>query len=243
MNLILRALRKLVSLVTSHIGSGDKAHSLATSKEAGFISPSEKTMIDMRCRYAKTLENGTGDVLTLPMGLYISRSFKNQPSNIDDSLVLVEISGADNGNYKRIDIEFLNMGYSYTRFIYGGGTYDSGWNIPVFENMTLEKGWTGFALIKKTRLGCSTLVEIKFEADKTTDFSNGETFCVIPGNMSMDNIVMYTPISVFPPNGAPTDATLSINGGRNMRVWKNATTSDVKKIAGSLIYTTNTRWN
>lgn len=230
------SLRKLIYRVDAHIGNSGDAHLPATFERAGFLSAEDKGHIDMKCRYAKTLDNGTGNCLTLGMGIYISRSFINAPGGVDDSLCLVEITGAGQGLYKEIKFTWLSAGKQYNRYIYSD--IDSGWLDEGWVNLTLLSGFSGYAIAKRTRCGDGFIVDIRYDVQRSTDITANTVIATLPARytLTQEKPIQETHLAFINNSSQLTPIGFIISDTKDLTLFRVDQVNSISRALGHTIF-------
>lgn len=227
---------KTYSMIVNHIGNSGDAHLPATFERAGFLSADDKGHIDMKCRYAKTLDNGAGNCLTLGAGIYISRSFIDAPSGVDNSLCLVEVTGAGKGLYKEIKFTWLSAGKHYNRYIYSD--IDSGWLDEGWVNLTLQNGFSGYAIAKRTRCGDGAIVDIRYDVQKSTDITSNTVIATLPDGytLTQEKPIQETHSAFTTGSSVLTSVGFVISGTRNLTLFRVDQVNSISRAAGHTIF-------
>ena len=229
---IFESLRKLIYRVDAHIGNSGDAHLPATFERAGFLSAEDKGHIDMKCRYAQTLDNGTGNCLTLGAGIYISRSFKNAPNGVDDSLCLIEVTGAGQGLYKEIKFTWLSAGKQYNRYIYSD--IDSGWLDEGWVNLTLLSGCSGYAIAKRTRCGDGVIVDIRYDVQRSNNITADTVIATLPAGytLTQEKPLYETHLAFVTNSTALTTVGFVISGTKDLTLFRTDQDSSIARVLG-----------
>lgn len=124
--------RKNTRMLNHHIGLGGDAHAAVNDVNAGFMTPTQKTMLEKASSDAANargnrIEMPAGtDVLTLPAGRYEIWKALNNPVGPDDgSLIEYDVSTIFDGR-RQIEACVSSNGRRYYRSIHTGGGADSG---------------------------------------------------------------------------------------------------------------------
>lgn len=233
---ILQTVNKGLARIEAHIGANGDAHLAATQDSAGFMSADDKGNLDMRCRYAMT-KGDKSDVLAIEAGIFVGRDWVNRPSAVDDSLCLVEVTGASHGQYKHIDFYWLSAGKHYWRDVYTN--LDTSWIDGSWTDLTLNTGWAGYARVKLERLGASTLVEIKYEANKSSDIESGDVFATLGiGNSLTEAKPLYTTATAVVKGTTQTTlCSVVIQGTKALTIYRTNQNQSITGVMGHIIYT------
>ncbi|MHC6535996.1 hypothetical protein ACYUMT_03815 [Latilactobacillus sakei] len=171
------AFQKLQALQDEHIGNrGTAVHQTATQSVAGFMSSSDKIIIDQKGLRATGVDNGT-DILTLNIGYYAGRSLTNGPrGGIDDTVCTVKVEGYN--DLKKYTFDWLSGGKQWVRYVYATVT-DTGWTDNGWVNCILKNGFTGRCVVKKTKMLHEEILSLRFDVAGTfakhsapVDFAN-----------------------------------------------------------------------
>ncbi|KRL36629.1 hypothetical protein [Liquorilactobacillus uvarum] len=231
--------RKLNAIVASHVGSNNSngiSHLSATDDQDGFLSAYDKQQLDMKCRYATTVNTTGNDILSYNAGLYIGRSFKNAPNSVDDSLCLVEISGAGNGLYKKIEFVWLAASKTYYRYIYSAS--DSGWQSTEWLSILPLNGFTGTINARKIFTPNETVVEVRVNIQNSSGLTNGAITQIgtLPSSLGVTGV---TPYWTIPAQSKNTNCTINaiLQSATALSVFRNeANSAGITQIWGNLMY-------
>lgn len=227
--------RKLKAQLDEHIGSNGSAHLPATQDTSGFLSATDKYLLDSRGSYANGLDpTKSYDILTLDFGLYVNRNFTNAPSSVDDSICMVRVEGWS--SYKFITFYWLSAGLTFTRSIYS--TIDSGWKDGrSWAAMTLSSGFTGNIQARKIPLGNASMVEVRVDVKCNISNSSLNVMTTLPSTYRFVNGLNVA--AIFTGNVGKSNATAGIilHSAGDLNVYRDqAMAGNLTAVAGTLTY-------
>lgn len=232
------AFRKIKSKQDVHIGSNGEAHLVATTDQAGFMSPDDKKFVDSSGRTPTKVNEGT-DCLTLDSGLYICKNWKNAPADVDNSFCIVEVIARDYPDYIKLTFYWISGARQYNRYIYNIGGVDSGWVSQDWTKLTLQSGFGGSAVGKKTQMAAATLCEIKFEVTKAGGFSDGDEFLELPsGWTTYQADPIYTmQMGLYTDKPGIVPCAIVLSSQTSLKVYHTNENTGITKISGQIVYT------
>ncbi|AYH91851.1 hypothetical protein [Lactobacillus phage Sabazios] len=227
--------RKLKAQLDEHIGSNGSAHLPATQDTSGFLSATDKYLLDSRGSYANGLDpTKSYDVLTLDFGLYVNRNFTNAPNSVDDSICMVRVEGW--GSYKFITFYWLSAGLTFTRSIYS--TIDSGWQDGRnWTTMTLASGFTGNIQARKIPLGNASMVEVRVDVHCNISNSSLNVMTTLPTTYRFVSGLNVTAIFTGAVGTSNATAGIILHSAGDLNVYRDqAMAGNLTAVAGTLTY-------
>lgn len=234
----MQALNKTIARLEDHVGANGDAHMPATKMMAGFMSPADKQFVDSSGRTPTAVKEGT-DCLTIDSGLYICKNWKNAPADVDDSFCIVEVIARDYPDYIKLTFYWLSGARQYNRYIYRTGGIDSGWVSQDWTKLSLQSGFDGSVVGKKTQMNAATLCEIKFEVTKAGGFSDGDELLKLPsGWTTYQADPIYTmQIGSYTDKPGMVPCMVMLASQTSLKVYQTAGNSGITKVSGQIVYT------
>lgn len=225
--------RKLMALTMAHIGSNGDAHLPATNDRAGFMSADDKYQLDVKGDHARGLSTSDNlDILTLDFGKFVARNFINAPTEVDDTVCLVEIVG--NTQWKRIRFDWISAGKTYDRYIYS--TMDTGWQCSEWVNIVPMNGFTG--KIQGRQLYGNYWTQVEIRLDLTCNLTTNATtqIATIPTGLTFNGPTIYGNL-VAQSGGINTIADFILHQGNILEVFRDgASALPISKVYGTITF-------
>lgn len=230
---LVETVKKLVAKFVEHDGSNGDAHLPATYDQAGFMSADDKHQLDLKGDYARGLSSTDNlDILKLDFGKYVAKNFINKPSEVDDSVCLVEIVG--NSLWKRIRFDWISAGKTYYRYIYS--TKDTGWQYSDWVNIVPMNGFTGNIQGRKLYGDYWTQVEIRLDLSCNLTTNAVTKIATFPNEMAFNGMAIYGQLAAQS-GGINTNANFILHQGNVLEVFRDGSSAlPISKIYGAITF-------
>lgn len=165
---LIEATKLLILAVSDHIGSGDKAHTIADAEHAGFMSEDLYAKVIQSVGDRQLLPTNT-DVLTLKAGRYWGYQLKNVVDN-STAIYMVTVDFLENQEMKVIQILESATGRKFNYSIHRN------------DQQSIPTGWREEKQVVTLWQGTTATVgqQLKF-TDNFTKFREVKVYVTVPG--------------------------------------------------------------